>query len=104
MKYLIMCALSVVLFASDAHNDQKGPAYKNRKPCKGNRQASQVMALVRNELKGPEIKNRKPWSEETSQVPMISSTRDDLKGPAAKNYMPYKRTSSKSGFMANGKK
>ena len=65
MKYLIMCVLSVVLFASDAQSDQIGPAYKNRKHWQSDKQTKLVMALKREELKGPEFKNRKPWTEES---------------------------------------
>ena len=105
MKYLIMCVLSGVMFASDAQSNPKGPKAKNYKPWLNDNSVDKpIFGKEPSQLQGPAFKNRKIWEENRKSHEMTFSDQPTLKGPAAKNLKPFQKSRKGSVYMAGSRK
>ena len=68
-----------------------GPADKNYKPWKHQKNFSEVVATEVSDINGPQAKNQKAWETNNAQVAIETGNRVDLKGPQAKNYKSFRK-------------
>lgn len=96
-KHIIFStALSfIIVFGAMAQNssdDLKGPAYKNRKPWKDPKPATEVFVKKGESVKGAEAKNLRPLQRKDGELVQLDlTTKEKPVGPAYKNRKPGKK-------------